>query len=307
MYRDGYYPSSGGGQIYYGRWEPERAPKGIVQIVHGIAEHIQRYEEIATYLNSKGYLVVAEDHMGHGRSVGAKNTQGHLNGGWWNAVADTYCLLQKTKNEFPNVPYVLFGHSMGSFLVRTILQDYPNSGISGCILCGTGWVPDLALKSGIAMTKEVCRRFCPEKPNSALLALMFRGYNRRIEHPRTPYDWLTRDTPTIDAFMADPMCGSAVSASLMQDMLTGILYIQNPVNLSKMNKRLPVHFIAGGDDPVGDYSNGVRKTVDAFRQAGMQKVTCRIYPLCRHEILNEINRKEVFADITRWIQKTVDK
>lgn len=306
MYQDGYYPSRGGGQIHFGRWEPTNSPKGVVQLVHGIAEHIQRYDAFATYLNSLGYLVVAEDHMGHGKSVDEKNPRGHFNGGWFNAVEDTYALLTQTRNAYPDLPYILFGHSMGSFIVRTILQNHPDSGISACIICGTGWMPEIVLKSGIAMAKVTCKLFGETKPNSALQSVMFQGYNNRIEHPRTPYDWLSRDAKIVDAYMTDPMCGFTVASSLLRDMLTGILYIQGAENLEKMDKQLPVHFVAGGDDPVGAYSNGVLKAAEAFRNFGMQNVSCRIYPLCRHEILNEINRREIFEDIGQWIEKILN-
>ena len=131
---------------------------------------------------------------------------------------------------------------------------------------------------------------------------MFGSYNQRVEHPRTDYDWLNRDAKAVDAYVADHLCGFTASAGLARDMLTGILYIQQPESLAAMNKDLPVFFIAGGDDPVGDYGKGVRQAAAAFRNAGMKHVSERIYPLCRHEILNEINKAEVYEDVYQWLQ-----
>ncbi len=300
-----YYPSCGKGKIHVCRWEPEGSVKGIIQIVHGIAEYAKRYDYFARYLTQKGYLVVAEDHMGHGKSGGSGTIQGYFHGGWFSAVQDTYQLLKTTKEEYPDLPYVLFGHSMGSFMARTLLIQYPDCGLNGAIICGTGWMPTAVLKSGYAVGKLICRGGKDVKPSAFLHGLMFGAYNKRVERPRTDYDWLNRDASLVDAYIADPMCGFMESAGLAKDMLEGIIFIQKPENLQKMNMSIPVLFTAGGDDPVGDYGKGVLKAVENFKICGVQKVSHRIYPLCRHEILNEINKDEIFEDIVQWIDKTV--
>lgn len=302
--KDIFYPSSGKGIIHACRWEPEGAVRGVVQIVHGIAEYAKRYDEFAQYLNSLGYLVVAEDHMGHGRSGGKGCVQGYFHGGWFAAVSDSYQLLESTKTEFPDLPYILFGHSMGSFMVRTMLIRYPECGIQGAIICGTGWMPDSVLQAGHAMAKLICRMSDDKKSNSMLHSLMFGAYNKRVEHKRTAFDWLNRNDDEVDAYIADPLCGFPETAGLAKDMLEGIIYIQNEQNISKMNTTLPVFFIAGGDDPVGDYGKSVRKTAQVFQQHHMD-VACRVYPLCRHEILKELNKQEIFEDISQWLTKTV--
>ncbi len=272
-----------------------------MQIVHGIAEYARRYDPFARYLTARGFLVVAEDHMGHGQSVNGEGIQGYFHGGWFAAVDDTYQLLTDTRKAYPNVPYILFGHSMGSFMTRTLLCRYPDSGISGAVICGTGWQPVHMLPAVILTVEAVCRKSGETKPNEALQSLVFGGYNRRVEHPRTPYDWLTRDEKIVDAYIADPMCGFTASAGLLREMLKGILFQEKSANLAAMRKNLPVFFIAGGDDPVGNYGKGVRRSADAFRKAGMTDVTVRIYPLCRHELLNEINREEIFEDVAQWV------
>lgn len=302
MHTDFYYPSYGKGMIHGCRWEPEGKPKAILQIVHGIAEYAARYDEFATIMAQQGFLVVAEDHMGHGDSIG-DGAVGYFEGGWFKAVADTHRLLSYTKMEFPDLPYVMLGHSMGSFLLRTLLIRYPKCGIDAAIICGTAWMHRGVINSGLAAAKLACKAGGAENPNKMINNMMFGSYNRKVEHKRTEYDWLTRDAAVVDAYIADPLCGFTITAGLARDMLTGMRYNQEPENLAKMNKQLPILFIAGGDDPVGNYGEGVTKTYKEFFKAGMEKVDMRLYPLCRHELLNEINKTEVYDNIIGWLTK----
>ena len=288
-----------------------------MQIVHGIAEFIERYDDFANYLTSQGFVVVAEDHMGHGQSINGDGVQGYFHGGWFNAVADTYQLLRDTRNEYPNLPYILFGHSMGSFMARTILCKYPDSGISAsrilhpqeilfsgisaAIICGSGWQPAFALPA-LARVIELWNRKLGEKtPNQKLNDMIFGSYNSKVEHRRTTHDWLTRDNAIVDAYIAHPLCGFVPSGGLLRDMMVGMRYIEQPENLAAMKKDLPVFYIAGAADPVGSYGKGIHQAVNAFRKAGMERVDMKLYPLCRHEILNEINREEVYGDVVKWI------
>lgn len=302
MRTDFYYPSYGKGMIHGCRWEPEGEPKAVLQIVHGIAEYAARYDEFATIMAQQGFLVVAEDHMGHGDSVGNGAT-GYFEGGWFKAVADTHRLLSYTRMEFKDIPYVLLGHSMGSFMVRTLLAKYPKCGVSAAIICGTAWMHRGIINSGLAAAKLACKTEGADQPNKTLNNMMFGGYNRRVEHKRTDFDWLTRDAAVVDAYIEDPSCGFTITAGLARDMLTGMRYNQEPETLARMPKDLPVLFIAGGDDPVGNYGDGVVKTYKAFVKAGMKNVDMRIFPLCRHELLNEINRTEVYDYLLTWMAK----
>lgn len=307
MGEDFWYASQGMGKIHGHRWLPQGEPKAVLQIVHGIAEFVERYDEFARYLTGLGYVVVAEDHMGHGQSINGGGIRGYFHGGWFAAVEDTYRLLQDTKAQYPNIPYVLFSHSMGSFMARTILCRYPDSGISAAIICGTGWQPAFALPALCKTMELVCSRGDETKPNQALQNLVFGSYNRKVEHPRTPYDWLSRDADIVDAYIAHPLCGFTASAGLLRDLVQGIHFVEQPNHLAAMRKNLPVFFIAGGDDPVGNYGKGVQKTAEAFRKAGLTDVSVRIYPLCRHEILNEINRQEIFEDISQWLDAKITR
>lgn len=305
MSGDFYFESVSGVQLHAYRWEPEGTPKAIVQIIHGIAEHVARYDHFARYLNEQGYLVVAEDHMGHGKSICDEVPQGYFKGGWDAAVEDCYRLLTDMKAEFPDVPYILFGHSMGSFLARSILIKHPDSGIDAAVICGSAWMPGAVLQGGKLMSGLLCHGEGAKKPSETLQNVMFGGYDKRIENKRTSSDWLTRDESVVDAYEADPLCGFAPTPALANAMMNGLIYIQKAENLKKMKKDLPVYFIAGAEDPVGDYGNGVRKAAEMFIASGMKQVSVRLYPGCRHEIHNELNRDEMYADTAAWMDSIV--
>lgn len=305
MRQDIWYDSRGAGKIHGCRWLPAGEPKAVLQIVHGIAEFVERYDDFANYLTGLGYLVVAEDHMGHGQSINGDGIQGYFHGGWFTAVDDTMQLMNDTMREFPGVPYVLFGHSMGSFMARTILCKYPDSGISAAVICGTGWQPAFALPALIQVVEAICRKTGETNPSEKLQKIVFGSYNKKVEHPRTPFDWLTREKEIVDAYIAHPLCGFTASCGLLREMMKGMHYIEQAGNLAKMKKDLPVFFIAGGDDPVGSYGKGIHQCAEAFRKAGMTDVSVKIYPLGRHEILNEINKNEVYEDVAHWVEKVL--
>ena len=307
MRTDFFFKSGSGARLHGCRWTPDSQVRAVLQIVHGIAEYVERYDGFANFLNRQGILVVAEDHMGHGKSISQECPQGYFAGGWQTAVDDTYRLTRDTMAEFRDVPFILFGHSMGSFMARPILAKYPDSGITAAVICGTGWQPAPVLAAGKAACALVCRAKGERAPSPLLQAMAFGTYNRKVEHPRTPYDWISRDNSVVNAYKADPLCGFTPTAGLMRDMMEGIAYIQREENLARMGKALPVLFIAGGDDPVGSYGAGVRTAAEAFRKAGMERVDVRIYPLCRHELLNEINREEIMDDVSRWIDGVLEK
>jgi alpha-beta hydrolase superfamily lysophospholipase len=307
MRTDHYFDSCGKGKIHYCKWTPEGEIKGILQIVHGIVECVERYDNFANYLNTQGYLVVGEDHMGHGKSIEGGSTQGFFHGGWFAAVEDTCRLMRDTMAEYPGVPYVLFGHSMGSFMARTILAKYPDSGITAAIICGTGWQPRAALPAMIKALELICKQTGEKNPSKKVQQLVFGSYNKRIPNVRTRVDWLTRDERTVDDYLANPLSGFIPSCGLFRDMVKGIYYVEQSKNLRNMKKHLPVFFIAGAEDPVGPYGKGVEKAAKEFKKGGMINVACKIYPECRHEILNELNREEVYQDIVGWLAPYVLK
>ena len=299
-----FYRSRCGGLLCGYRWLPDEAPKAVVQIVHGIADHASRYEEFAEFLNRQGFLVVAGDHMGHGDSITEEAPQGYWSS-WFDGVDDTYQLYQDTRQKYRGIPYVLFGHSMGSFVARSILARYPDSGIDAAVICGTGWLNPVALRGGRLTADLVCRKEGRMHYSALLQKLMFGSYNARIENARTENDWISSDRAHVDAYNADPLCGFVPTAGLVREMMDGVIYIQSPKNLARMKKDLPILFIAGGEDPVGGYGRGVEQTVSEFTKAGMVRISRKLYPGGRHEILGETNKEEVFSDIADWIKSVL--
>lgn len=293
--------SRGKGFLHCILWEPDEPARGIVQIVHGIAEYAARYDSFARFLNQSGFLVVAEDHMGHGGSLAPGAPPGRFYGGWEAAVDDVHSLLTQTQAQYPALPYFLLGHSMGSFLTRTLLYRYPDEPLAGVILSGTTWQPAASLCAGLALCRSVCRLRGEDRPAPLLRQLIFGSYNNQIEHPETAFDWVCGDRQALAAYLADPLCGFAETAGLDRDMLHGIQMNQSRRNLEKMPKKLPVLFAAGMQDPVGAYGKGVLQAMQAFQKAGMQKVEIQLYAKSRHEILNDTQRQQVYRDMQKWL------
>ena len=287
---------------------PDGEVRAVLQIAHGVAEHVYRYAPFMEFLADNGFVVVANDHLGHGKT--AENEQELCffaeKDGWNDVVSDMDQLHKLTAAKYPDVPYFLFGHSMGSFLTRTYIIDHPE-GLKGVIISGTGQNPAAVVAAGKRMAKLEMIDNGPMYHSPTLDKLAFGSYNKKYDHVRTKLDWLTRDEAIVDAYIAHPMCGFTETTGLLRDLMTGICYIEKPESLAAMRKELPVFFIAGGDDPVGNYGKGVRQSADAFRKAGMTDVSVHIYPLCRHEILNEINREEVYGDILQWLSSHMKK
>ncbi len=294
--------SNGKTRIHVRRCTPDMPVRGVVQIAHGIAEHIERYDAFAQYLADNGFLVVGNDHLGHGQSIASEEDLGFFaeNGGWELAVGDMRKLYEMTHGEFPDVPYFLFGHSMGSFLTRTYIIKY-RSGLAGAVICGTGQQAAPIVAGGKLLgsmeVKKHGARFKSEKLNN----LAFGNYNKCFEARRTVCDWLSRDNAAVDRYIEDPLCGFIPSAGLFTDMMTGIQFIGSKKNIRRMNPELPVFFISGDMDPVGENGKGVIRVYNSFLKAGMTDVTMKLYHECRHELLNELNREEVMKDILDWL------
>ena len=297
------YASKGAGMIHAYRWTPEGTPIAVLQLVHGIAEHMLRYDEFARYLNGHGVLVTAEEHMGHGRSVGS-GAERYFAGGWLSAVGDTYELLRRTKEEFPSLPYFVLGHSMGSFMTRTLLFTYPNAGLRGAVICGTGWQGGATLAAGRTLCALEQLRLGETKPSPLLNNLMFGAFNRKFPDAKTENDWICADPAVVQAYTDDPLCGGSATVGLAREMLRGIGMIEKKKNLAAMPKELPVLFIAGKSDPVGNMGKGVKRSAQAFRDVGMKSVELKLYD-GRHEILNERNRGEVYDDVWRFLEKNL--
>lgn len=284
------------------RCVPDGAVRGVVQIAHGIAEHVERYDRFAAFLAENGFAVVANDHLGHGKSMANESCRGFFadNGGWELAVGDMRRLCRLTSDEYPGLPYFLFGHSMGSFLSRTFIIRFPEL-LSGVILSGTGQQAPALLTCGKLLGSVEIRRHGRRYVSSKLDKLAFGAYNKGFMPTRTSYDWLSRDTDEVDKYIADPLCGFMATSGLFHDMMGGLKFIGDDRNIERMRKDLPVFFLSGTQDPVGENSKGVLRVYNSFLGAGMEDVTLKLYPGGRHEMLNELNYQEVQRDALTWL------
>ena len=302
-FSDDYFCSSNGQtQIHVRRCIPDCEPRAIVQIAHGIAEHVRRYDDFAFFLAQNGIQVVANDHLGHGESIMTEADLGFFApvGGWDLVVGDMRKLYERTHEELPSLPYFLFGHSMGSFLARSYLIKYPE-GLAGALISGTAQQPGAILHAGFLMARRESKKFGVRYRSDRLYNMAFGNYNRRFEPRRTECDWISRNTEVVDQYISDPLCGFVPTAGLLADMMHGMAFNQKRSNTQRMQKNLPVMFLSGDMDPVGDYGKGVVKAFQSFLEAGMADVSLKLYHDGRHEMLNELNRDLVFGDIIGWL------
>lgn len=306
-YRHEFYfqSSDANTQIHAIRWIPEGEIKGVVQIVHGIAEYAKRYEDFALFLNSHGFAVVSHDHKGHGLSV-SNNTRLYIgvSGSWWNVVKDVYKLQQISRNDFSDVSYFMFGHSMGSFIVRCyLIKNLSN--MDGCILSGTGSPGKLEVTAGRCIIK-IISRFKGSNAYSKLVDnLIFGKFNHYFKNENYEAAWVSKSKNNIKKYLEDPLCGGKVTLGLFSELLYGSLFSTKSENINKMDKIIPILLISGEDDPVGNMSKGVKKTYAKYKKSGIQDVKMILYPNLRHEILNEEGNDKIYCDILEWLNSKI--
>ncbi len=296
----------GQSKIHALRWVPEGKVICILQIVHGMAEYIERYEEMARYFAGKGILVTGDDHLGHGRSVAKGGTYGYFcsQDPATVVVRDVHRLKKMTQEDYPGIPYVILGHSMGSFITRNYLFRY-GTGIQGAIICGTGSQPALLVKFSRGLAALQGLIFGQKHVAKMIDKLAFGNYNKMVTDQRTAFDWLCRDEKAVDAYIKDPLCGFTFTVNGFKTLFTLIDRLNKAENLQNMPKDLPVFFIAGDKDPVGNYGEGVKQAYESFEKAGMERLALKLYPEDRHEILNELDKYQVYDDLYPWIVERV--
>ena len=283
-------------------------PCGIVQIVHGMAEYIDRYDDLARYFVSRGFVVCAEDHIGHGGTAASEEEYGHMpvDGGKDILLADVKELHDKVAGCFPDVPYVLYGHSMGSFIARAYIARF-GDGLDACVLSGTGNVPAGLSKFGRGLARLLAK-MRGETYRSALIDGMGAGgYGKQIKNARTPLDWLSNDEAVVDAYIADPKCGFMFTVGGYATLLDLTSEVVTPECASQVPKALPILLAAGDGDPVGDMGKGVRAAAELLRSAGVICVDEKIYEGMRHEIHNEVDKARVYDDIATWMENHIGK
>lgn len=304
MSREGFYYNSSDGKtkIHAIKWLPDNEVKAILQISHGMLEHIERYHNFATYMAEYGILTVGNDHLGHGSSITSAEKRGYFSEDDGNSVLieDMHTLMNIIKDENPNIPYFILGHSMGSFLTRQLITLYGNQ-ISGAIISGTGQQPVLLVKIGILITKVLADFKGWNYRSKFVDFLAMGGNNNKFKPARTKFDWLTRDDEIVDNYISDSRINFTFTLNGFYNLFKSILLMNDNENLEKIPKNLPMIFLSGESDPVGNFGKDVSKAFNMYNNLGMKNISMKLYSGDRHEILNELNKEQVYDDIVMWI------
>lgn len=315
MKKNFYYPSADSRtKIHAVEWTPESEKekqsqsegqtKAVLQICHGMVEYIDRYDEFASFLAERGYVVVGHDHLGHGESVAGETEYGYFHETRGNecVIEDIRALRRQTEEKYPGIPYFMLGHSMGSFLVRQYIQTEGN-GLAGAIIMGTGYQSGALLALGRAVCR-VAAAFGGWHCRSGLVnAMAFGGFNRRFHPARTPMDWLTKDEKIVDAYLANPWCTFTFTVNAYDQMFRGMQQLVRKDSLRELPKELPLFLTAGAQDPVGGFGKDVEKVFRKYKDCGCTDVRLKLYEGDRHEILNETDRQNVYQDLYEWLEE----
>lgn len=303
-----------GAKIFVRRWQTEK-PAAVIQIVHGMAEHSQRYGRLAAALCSRGIEVWAADNRGHGKTADL-DVNGKGNGGLLGHTADkdgffrvaddllaiAGQITEKTKSMYGDLPFFILGHSWGSFLAQAFIErPYPGIPLKGCILSGTRGPGGAKIAMGYPVLSVVASLKGSRRVSKIAVALTKGPYNKPFRPNRTPDDWISRDGKEVDAYEADPFCGYDCSSGFFRDMIGGLIAIHREDAVAGIDKNLPIYIICGSADPVGDMGASPTALVNAYRKSGINDLEFVVYPEARHETLNETNREEVTEDLVNWL------
>jgi len=300
------FKSPRGTNIVGYKWENNN-PKFTVQLVHGMNEHAGRYDEFAQFLVKNGGVVYANDHIGFGKTAGDISNVGHMadENGMEKAADDILVLNQIIKSENPNLKTIVLGHSLGSFLTR--LAFIKTSEFSDLqIYTGTGADPEFKGRIGLFIVKFL-KLFGNKKRSKFLNKILFDEFNKPFKPAKTPFDSLTRDEKIVEEYMNDPLCTQIPSVQFFYDMAKLSIFVNKKENILKTDLSKPVLFVSGSMCPVGDFSKGITKLYTNYKETGVNDVELKLYKDARHEILNEINRDEVYQDILDWINLKLNK
>ena len=294
-----------GAKLHVSGWVVQN-PKAIVQILHGMAEYGSRYARLAQALAASGYTVYAHDHRGHGQSIPKGAPPGHMadSDSWNRIVEDAHGVNREIAKRHRDVPIIMLGHSMGSFVLQQLLFEHPNDMVAAALSGSSGKPPPIAVIGKLVARIERAR-VGKSKPSPVLQKLTFGEYNKPFEPARTEFEWLSRDPEEVDKYVADPLMGFPVSTQTWIDLLGALDRIAKPSNVAKVPKGKPLYLFAGDQDPVGDNGKGMKNLYDAYKRAAIFDVRLKLYPGARHETLNETNRQEVTDDLIAWCDEIV--
>ncbi len=297
-----YDSRSGQNRIHAVRWMPEGEAIGIIQIIHGMNEYIERYEEFATFLTRKGFIVTGEDHLGHGKSVGEEGIYGYFceEDPATVVVEDVHRLRRYTQKEYEDLPYFMIGHSMGSYILRNYMEMYAE-GLAGVVLMGTGSKSTAMLVANKLATEIGALFFDSKKTANFINIIAFHDYNKRINNPETYMDWLCKDSNVVNSFFEEERRNFIFTINGFRTLGTFVWRAQDKKRIAKYPKELPILMISGQEDPVGNYGKDVIKVCEMFKDVGMSNVMLKLYKDDRHELVQETDKEIVFEDILGWI------
>jgi alpha-beta hydrolase superfamily lysophospholipase len=295
------FKGDNGQDVFCWYWStPDKPPKGVVQIFHGMAEHAARYAELAGFLNERGYAVYASDQRGHGKTGAVNHNLGDLDEDGFNGIVrDQSLLTKRIRDEYPGIPLFILAHSFGSFIGQEYIKRY-GDGIDGIILSGSCWMEGAFVGVG-AFVAALSRLAGKSRPNRLADRLSFGSYNKRVRNPVSRFDWLSRDAEQVAKYEKDEFCGFVASCNFYYYFSKGLLQLSR--NLEGIPKNLPVYIFSGAEDPVGQYGAGVTRLHGKYGSMGLRDLEFKLYPGGRHEMINEINRTEVYSDIAAWFEK----
>jgi len=299
MKREFFYPSKDGKtQIHAIEWIPEGEVTVILQMCHGMAEYIDRYHEFAEFLTRHGFYVVGNDHLGHGHSVTEPEKLGYFAEKSGNAcvIADIQYLRICTEKKYPNLPYFMMGHSMGSFLLRQYLGLY-SGGLAGAIIMGTGELPDVLLGAGKLVCELVALVKGWDYRSKLVDSFGAGGYAKKMG-----MNWLSRNEENVEKYKEDPLCGFMFTVNAYFNMFSGMLKMNQQEHEEKTSKNLPMLFVSGKEDLVGECGKAVEHVYKKYKDSGYKNVEMKLYENDRHEILNELDKEAVFGDILAWLE-----
>ena len=283
-------------------WTPEGEIRAAIQLVHGMVEFIDRYDDFANYLCSQGIAVIGHDHLGHGLTAGHDDDLGYFarEGGEEFLIEDMHLVTEEMKWKYPCVPYFILGHSMGSFCLRKYLTRYGDQ-VNGAIIMGTGEMPLAVLQAGKAMASLMMKSKGRHYRSKVLTNVAFSGYLKKIENPRTPMDWLTKDEAIVDAYLKNKYNTFVFTASAFHDFFEIMEYDMRQTKLEHIPRGLPIVIVSGDQDPVGGWGTGPKSLYRMYQKKGFEDVTLKLYEGDRHEVLNELDRQTVYEDLGTWI------
>ncbi len=287
-------------------WRPEGKPKGIVQIIHGMSEYGSRYAPFAEVLAEAGFLVGADDHLGHGESVTGPNNLGYFCEGDSVGVVlgDLRTFSLKLREIEPDAPFFLLGHSMGSFFTRAYISMYGTE-YAGAVIMGTGFMGGVTTGAAKFLT-HIVSIFQGKKGRSRFINnLAFGSYNKKWRPERTAYDWLSQITQTVDKYISDPLCGFLFTCNGFLTLFKIISKACKKATFLATPKSLPIYLVSGADDPVGAYGKGVERVYDKYTAAGVEDLSMTLYRGARHEILNDNCSIQVEDDILEFLREHI--